>query len=186
MQEPTRAEWIEITAALAAPFPADDIELRWERPGKVHAGDRAAVLAYVTARAIQERLDAVVPGAWEFTYDVLATGAKGITVAKGVLTVYGLRREDIGEASNLEGNKGCVSACLKRAGVQWGIGRYLYRLPKVAAVADGEARIPEAWAAKWREAYTRKFAAQLEADRAVMAGRMPAIRSAYHGRLMPR
>src|SRR5260370_1290140 len=42
--------------ALAAPFPANDVRCR---PGAVK-GNRAMVLPYVTARAVQDRLDQVL------------------------------------------------------------------------------------------------------------------------------
>lgn len=156
-QQPTREEWIAIMKALAAPFPADDIELRYEKAGKISAGQSGAVLAYVTARAVQDRLDEVVPGAWQFTYDVLSTGARDIEVVKGRIEVYGLVREDVGDAPNLEKSKGAVSDAMKRAAVQWGIGRYLYKLPKASAKADGEGKIPASFFESWAKAYNRRF-----------------------------
>ena len=44
---------------LTEPFPAEDIEWRIQSSGKGNSGVWALVLAYVTARAIMDRLDAV-------------------------------------------------------------------------------------------------------------------------------
>lgn len=57
----------EIYKALAAPFPLDDIEWRVQSTGKDKGkpGDKALMLAYVTARAVFERLtDVLGIGGW--------------------------------------------------------------------------------------------------------------------------
>lgn len=121
-------------AKLADPFPAEDIEWRVQSSGK--KGDKvwARVLAYVTNRAIQERLDAVAgPGNWrnEFT-----TGPGGgvlcgisIRVERADGTYEWVTKYDGAENTDIEAIKGGLSGAMKRAAVQWGIGRILYKLP---------------------------------------------------------
>ena len=58
---------------LGDPFPASDIEWRIQSSG-MSGGPWARVLAYVTARAIMNRLDEVVgPENWKASYTHLAS-----------------------------------------------------------------------------------------------------------------
>lgn len=118
-------EWSKLTE----PFPAKDIEWRIQQSGVGNKGPWARVLAYITARAIQERLDTVFgPGGWKNEYK---QGPDG-----GVLCRIYFRddqgewvwREDAAENTDIEGVKGGISGSLKRAGAALGIGRYLYNL----------------------------------------------------------
>src|SRR5438045_582143 len=60
-----------VTAALSAPFAAGDVKFK---PQAVK-GNRALALAYVDARVIEDRLDAVVGVEnWQDEYDVLPDG----------------------------------------------------------------------------------------------------------------
>jgi hypothetical protein len=69
----------EIIERLKAPFPSNDIEWRVSRSGKSSRGPYAMVLAYLTNRAIQNRLDDVFgPAGWknefrEFLQGILCT-----------------------------------------------------------------------------------------------------------------
>src|SRR3954453_4429032 len=85
------------------------------------------------------RLDAVVgPGNWTFDFDLLAPEGK---MVKGKLTVLGITKCDAGEANaEDEALKSAVSDALKRCAVHFGIGRYLYYLPKVWAPYDAQRR----------------------------------------------
>lgn len=125
-------EW----ARLKEPFHADAIEWRIGRSGIKGGRVWATCLAYVTARAIQDRLDDVFGiGGWKNEYTAGPSG--------GVLCRIWFRddsgewvwREDGGgemEASrglsDSDANKGTLSSALKRAGSALGIGRYLYNL----------------------------------------------------------
>ena len=121
-------------AKLAEPFPADDIEWRVQSSGKRDNKVWARVLAYVTSRAVQDRLDAVCGvGNWrnEFT-----TGPGGgvlcgisIRVTHEDGTSEWVTKYDGSENTDIEAVKGGLSGAMKRAAVQWGIGRYLYNLP---------------------------------------------------------
>ncbi|MFC4453383.1 Rad52/Rad22 family DNA repair protein [Deinococcus sonorensis] len=119
----------DVQRRLHAPFPSHLVN--WKPQVISKDRSRALLLAYVDARAVQDRLDAICPDGWSFEIEVIA-GTQTPTV-KGRLTVLGVTREDIGEAG--EGEFGTLKAAssdaLKRCAVQFGIGRYLYDLPKV-------------------------------------------------------
>lgn len=117
---------------LSKPFEYKDIEWRVGQAGeKQRGGVWAKVLAYVTNRAIMQRLDDVVgPTRWKNEF-------KGAPEGDGVLCGISIYMDDkLGwvtkwdGASNtdIEAIKGGLSNAMKRAAVQWGIGRYLYDL----------------------------------------------------------
>lgn len=118
-------DWQAISAKLREPFNPDDVDFRPQ--GNPNNNGKAQAVCYIDARAVADRLDDVVgPGAWSFTYEPLVIDKGQIQIAKGRLTIHGVTKEDVGEASNFDASKGCVSDALKRAAVLWGIGRYLY------------------------------------------------------------
>lgn len=116
---------------LAEPFPRDDIEWRVQQAGKSNQGKLwARVLAYVTNRAIMQRLDDVVgPDRWRNDFKAGPTGGIlcgiGIYVSAEIGWVW---KWDGAENTDIEAIKGGLSGSMKRAAVQWGIGRYLYDL----------------------------------------------------------
>lgn len=123
-------------AALKAPFPSSDIEWRESRSGFSSSGQPyIMVLAYITSRAVQDRLDEVVgPGNWQTTIVDLPKGGKlyGISIRVGGEWVTkwdgaGPLQPSKG-LSESDAVKGEISNAEKRAAVQWGIGRYLYKL----------------------------------------------------------
>ena len=144
-QQLTAEEWREIGAKLAAPVDPEDVDFRAQSAGKSEeASGRQRVLCYMDARLVQDRLDeAVGPGAWSFRYEPLLVGGGEIQLAKGVLTIHSVVKEDVGDASSFSPSKGCVSDALKRAAVQWGIGRYLYDVEKEWVTVD-KGKIPDA------------------------------------------
>lgn len=113
---------------LREPFPSSDIEWRVGRAGKNQKGVWAMCLAYVTNRAIMERLDEVCgPGNWRNEYKEAPAGGVlcGLSVRVGDEWVT---KWDGADNTEMEAVKGGLSGAMKRAGVQWGIGRYLYHL----------------------------------------------------------
>ncbi|GEM_PF-3007760 len=127
MSELSTEQWKTMSDALAAPFPPESVS--WRVQGQPKPNMDMQVLAYIDARDVQDRLDAVVgAGNWSFDWVPVVTDAKGLQVVKGTITIHGVSKSDVGDASNFEGNKGAVSDAFKRAAVQWGIGRYLYGL----------------------------------------------------------
>jgi hypothetical protein len=129
-------DWAAITAALAVAFDPKDVEFL-PLTTEIGSDGKGLVAAYIDARAVQERLDAVVPGAWSFDWQPLHTNAQGqVVTAKGTITIHGVSRSDIGDGTGSEASKSSISDCEKRAGVQWGIARYIYALPRLRAKMD--------------------------------------------------
>ncbi len=109
---------------LAAPFPPSAVS--W-RVGSV-SGERGMALAYLDARDIMDRFDAVCgPGGWACRYShVGPITVCEIGVKVGEEWVW---KADGAGQSDIEAEKGALSDALKRAAVRWGPGRYLYHLP---------------------------------------------------------
>ena len=134
-------------SALAEPFDPCDIKWRVARTGTNSKGIWCVVQAYVTARAIQNRLDDVVGQAnWALQRpEIFASGAKsgfacGISIKVGDEWVT---KWDVSETTGIDPIKGGFSGAMKRAGYQWGIGRYLYHIEeKYAEVSATEMRGP--------------------------------------------
>ena len=136
---------------LGAPFPALDIEWRIQRSGEKNDKIWAMVLAYVTNRAIMERLDTVIgPENW---CNHFKDGPQGgllcglsLWIRDGWVTKW-----DGADNTQVEAVKGGLSGSMKRAGVQWNIGRYLYKLPAgFANISDkGEHRAKLKEGNKW-------------------------------------
>ena len=128
---------------LKEPFQASEIDWRVGQSGKTAQGKVwCRVLAYLTSRAVMERLDAVFGcDGWEDEY--VPGPAGGVVCRLSVHFLDGeterkITREDGAENTDIEGVKGGISGALKRAAVKYGIGRYLYDLPDGwANVHDG-------------------------------------------------
>lgn len=117
----------EIMEALCAPFKPNEIE--W-RIGATNADKTKGVaLAYVTNRAIQNRLDDVFGiFGWKNEF----TTWKDDKQLCGISVYYEgewVTKWDGADDSNKEATKGGLSGAMKRAACQWGIGRYLYDIP---------------------------------------------------------
>jgi len=127
-------------ARLLEPFGPD--EIKWRAGTVSRDGKKAMMLAYLTSRAVMERLDDVfgVFG-WEDRYQDLPGGGVECTIR-----VWDEDRErwiektDAADPTQIEGTKGGRSDSLKRAAVKLGIGRYLY------SSADNWAQVKEGWA----------------------------------------
>ena len=124
---------------LTDPFPAEDIEWRVSRAGNSGGKVFCLVLAYITARAIQKRLDDVCgPENWRLEEPrILDVNGKsafacGISI-RDLQTGEWITKWDVAEPTNIEPAKGGFSGAMKRAGAQWGIGRYLYHMDETFA-----------------------------------------------------
>jgi hypothetical protein len=109
-------------------FPADEIEWRLQQAGEKNGKVWALCVPYVTNRAIMQRLDDVVgPGRWKNEY---RAGPGGGVLCGISIKVDGewVTKWDGAENTDIEEVKGGLSGAMKRAAVQWGIGRFLYRL----------------------------------------------------------
>lgn len=127
---------------LGEPFDPSDIEWRVSRAGMGKKGVYCNVLAYITARAIQRRLDEVCgPENWRNEAPIIhMLPGDTVMVVGGISIRLGdewVTKWDVSETTNVEPVKGGFSGAMKRAGAQWGIGRYLYLLEeKFAEVSD--------------------------------------------------
>ena len=118
---------MDIFDRLKAPFSPEDIEFRVGSTTRDKS--KGLALAYVTSRAIMDRLDSVVgPTEWQNEVKIHETGV----VATLTIRVGGewIMRQDGAQFTNIEAFKGGISDALKRVAVLYGIGRYLYSLPQ--------------------------------------------------------
>lgn len=142
----------ELFAKLRAPFDADELEWRFQNFKKGDYNGPGLMMPYVQSRAVMDRLDAACgPGRWTDTMrcerkraDWVDRPKEGglpivcgyearswictldITLPDGTHVVH----EDGADESDIEPTKGGISDALKRCAVKFGIGRYLYFLPK--------------------------------------------------------
>ena len=89
---------------------------------------KAQCVAYIDARDVEDLLDEVVGKEnWQDDYKMIDGKLfAGIGIKVNDEWVW---KWDTGVESNIEKEKGQVSDSFKRAGVKWGIGRFLYSLP---------------------------------------------------------
>lgn len=123
---------------LKEPFDEKDIEWRLQSCGESNGKIWAICLAYVTNRAIQNRLDEVCgPENWKNEF---VTGPDGGILCGISIKCNGewVTKWDGAENTQIEAVKGGLSGAMKRAAsTGWGIGRYLYNLEEgFATVSD--------------------------------------------------
>lgn len=121
---------------LAAPFPKEDIH--WRAQTVTRDGNKALALAYIDARDLFDRLDTVCgPMGWQSEHYDAGAGRLGCRL--GIL-VEGewVWKSDGAGATDVEAEKGAFSDALKRAGVSWGIARYLYDLGNTYVPCEAE------------------------------------------------
>lgn len=93
---------------------------------------KAALIApYIDSRLASDRLNAVAPDLWSDHYESVATGKS----LRCFLTVDGVTREDVGEGFK---DKELHSDALKRAAVKFGVGAFLYAMPKIIIKTGGD------------------------------------------------
>lgn len=123
-----------IQAELARPFAPEDLE--WRLQQTEENGKWGLAVPFVTNRAIQSRLDEVLGvDGWYNDYRPWHGAGKkeaqicGISIRfpeQGFITKW-----DGAEDSDIEPVKGGLSDSMKRAAVQWGIGRCLYGMDAI-------------------------------------------------------
>jgi len=124
----------ELKEKLTSPFDTTEVKFK---PAAIKDG-KALALPYVDARTILDRLDETIGCEnWHDEYEVVSSNQ---VICK--LTIHGTTKSDAGESSNedKEPLKSAVSDALKRAAVKFGIGRYLYRSPKIWCKFDENKR----------------------------------------------
>jgi len=134
----------DIQTLLAAPFADADIEwrLQWNDDTK----ESGIAVPYVTNRAIQNRLDQVFGVAnWKNEYHPWHGDGKKNAQLCGISIWVEDRGEwvtkyDGADDSDIEPIKGGLSDSMKRAAVQWGVGRYLYEMDTVFVTTEKRGR----------------------------------------------
>lgn len=134
-------------ARLADPFPFEDVE--WKPGAVTRDKSKGLAMAYISSRAVQDRLDEVCgPDGWrnEFTQAPEGGVLCGISIRvtredeDGNVHVEWITKWDGAENTDIEAVKGGLSSAMRRAAVQWGIGRYLYDLPQQWVPVDERGR----------------------------------------------
>jgi hypothetical protein len=141
----TQVEKTDLWSALAAPLAAGVIS--WRQDGRAVERDGrwfARFVAYVDANTVRERLDAVVPGEWDLTLDLLPPlaareedEAAQHASFKARLQILGVIREDVGTGRDY---KAAATDAFKRAAVRFGIAHELYAMEPNWVQVDGEGR----------------------------------------------
>ena len=135
---------------LAAPFPPSDVE--WKPGATTRDKTKGLAMAYLSSRVVQQRFDEVCgPADWrnEFTEGPGGGVLCGISVRvererpDGVTEAEWVTKWDGADNSQVEAVKGGLSGAMKRAAVQWGVGRYLYDLPATWVRLDDRGRFAE-------------------------------------------
>lgn len=95
----------------------------------------AQCVAYIDARDVMDLLDEVC-GAGNWASDFKDIGGQTFAGIGIKIENDWVWKWDTGSESNIEKEKGQASDSLKRAGVQWGIGRFLYNKDIKYVMAD--------------------------------------------------
>ena len=123
-----------MNATLTAPILPNEIE--WRVQSQTSTG-KLIVVPYINNRCVMHRFDAAF-GAENWTSEFREIGNGflcRLTVTINDREVY---REDGASKTNIEPEKGGISDAMKRAAVQFGLGRCLYDYPRVFIECDGK------------------------------------------------
>lgn len=122
----------ELRQALAAPFSNGDIE--WQVSATTQDKTKGLAVPHVTNRAIQNRLDGTVGiDGWQNEFRPWKDGKAqlcGISIYFQQQKQW-LTKWDGADDSDFESVKGGLSDSMKRAAVEWGVGRYLYGMTQI-------------------------------------------------------
>jgi hypothetical protein len=141
----THLDKVDIWSALSAPLPPGVIS--WRQDGRPVSRDGrhiARFVAYIEANTVRERLDAVVPGEWDLTLELLPTvtgldedANQGACSFKARLQILGVIREDVGTGKDY---KQAATDAFKRAAVRFGIAHELYAYEQNWVQMDGDGK----------------------------------------------
>jgi len=117
------------------PLLTEAMSYKWRVQSFSKIKPEATCVAYIDARDLQDRLDAVCEYGWERDHKVIKDN---IYAGIGVWMPSGdvQWRWDCGTESSTEKEKGESSDSFKRAGINWGVGRFLYNLKIVRLPAN--------------------------------------------------
>lgn len=126
----------EMMRSLGEPFTAEAVQWKPQVTNKDRT--RALAVPYVDVRSYVDRLNEVMGADWSDDYEVVEAGA----VVLCRLTVGGVTRSDIGEADPEDQNTAtsALAQAFKRACVKFGLGSYLYRMPRRWEEYDAQTR----------------------------------------------
>ncbi len=161
-----------VLSALARPFPAALVS--WRVGTVSRDAKKALALCYIDARDVQARLDEVCGVYWQSKHGELRAAARGgdegekrarrsgsiVTCSIGIK--FGdewIWRSDGAGDTAVEAEKGSMSDALKRAAVQWGVGRYLYAVESPWVEINDKKQIVEKEHARLRSILERGIAA---------------------------
>lgn len=158
----------DLWARIAAPVPKEAISWRQDgRPVTRDGKTMARFVCYIEANTVRTRLDAVVPGEWDLTLELLpalpTTDESDEATAcafKARLQVLGVIREDIGVGKDY---KQASTDAFKRAAVRFGIGHELYDYDQNWVEVTGEGRYPKP-VEDPAKAYARRYGPQSTAQ----------------------
>jgi hypothetical protein len=141
----THLDKTDIWSALSAPLPPGVIS--WRQDGRPISRDGrfiARFVAYIEANTVRERLDAVVPGEWDLTLELLPPVSgldedanQGACSFKARLQILGVIREDVGTGKDY---KQAATDAFKRAAVRFGIAHELYAYEQNWVQMDGDGK----------------------------------------------
>jgi hypothetical protein len=141
----THLDKTDIWSALSAPLPPGVIS--WRQDGRPISRDGrhiARFVAYIEANTVRGRLDAVVPGEWDLTLELLPPVAgleddanQGPCSFKARLQILGVIREDVGTGKDY---KQAATDAFKRAAVRFGIAHELYAYEQNWVQMDGDGK----------------------------------------------
>lgn len=116
--------------------PIEPKNLEWRVQQQTSTG-KLIVVPYITNRCVMHRFDASFgPENWTSEFREISNGFLcRLTVTINDRTIY---REDGASKTNIEPEKGGISDAMKRAAVQFGLGRCLYDYPRVFIECDGK------------------------------------------------
>ena len=123
-----------MNATLTAPILPNEVE--WRVQSQTSTG-KLIVIPYINNRCVMTRFDAAFGAEnWTSEFREIANGfICRLTVTINDREVY---REDGASKTNIEPEKGGISDAMKRAAVQFGLGRCLYDYPRVFIETDGK------------------------------------------------
>jgi hypothetical protein len=136
-----------VLADLRRPFKPEAIKWKIQTNPKPEQNKKAMIVAHIDARLVAARLNTVAPD-WSDSFN---DGLHGSVICR--LTVCGHTRCDVGWAEVADSNglitdagiKGIYSDAFKRAAVQFGVGAFLYSLPRQYAAADQLKHLGRSW-----------------------------------------
>ncbi|HZW29023.1 MAG TPA: hypothetical protein VFF08_11240 [Trueperaceae bacterium] len=125
-----------MTRALSEPF--DETDIKYRAGAISRDKKRAQALPYADPRVYEDRLNALVPGAWEVEFEPW-----GETRIICRLTIHGVTRSSTGESGDgpeAVAGTAAEAQAFKRACAKFGLGRYLYSMDAQWVDYDPEKR----------------------------------------------